>query len=148
MAEPGLRATAPRPATGRRAAAIPPPSARLASRFAEAFTAGDVDGVVALLTDDAWLAMPPAPHEYVGRAAIAGFLRTSSDWRGPRGLHLVPTRANGQPAFGCFVVGEPDEHRTYPFSVVVLTMSGDRISAITRFLDPDLLRAFGLTDRA
>jgi len=71
----------------------------LASRFSAAFTAGDVDSVVALLTDDAWLAMPPAPHEYVGGAAIASFLRASTEWRERRRLRLVPTRANRQPAF-------------------------------------------------
>ena len=73
----------------------------LAERFARAFTDGDVDGVVSLLTDDAWLAMPPAPHEYVGTAAIAEFLRTSIGWWGARRMELIPTRANGQPAFEC-----------------------------------------------
>lgn len=117
----------------------------LANRFATAFTAGDVDGVVALLTDDAWLAMPPAPHEYVGGAAIAGFLRTSTDWRDRRHLRLVPTRANGQPAFGCYL-SLPDDPTAYPTGVIVLTMSGDRVSSITRFLDSELHRHFGLPD--
>jgi RNA polymerase sigma-70 factor (ECF subfamily) len=117
----------------------------LAHRFAAAFTAGDVDGVIALLTDDAWLAMPPAPHEYVGSAAIAGFLRTSTGWRGRRRLELVPTRANGQPAFGCYL-GRPGEAATRATGVLVLTMSGDRIGTVTRFLDDDLHRRFGLAD--
>jgi len=62
-----------------------------------------VDSVIALLTDDAWLAMPPAPHEYLGHEAIARFLLTSIDWRQSRQLELVPTRANGQPAFACYL---------------------------------------------
>ncbi|HEY8473792.1 MAG TPA: hypothetical protein VIL37_14315 [Natronosporangium sp.] len=93
--------------------------------------------VAALLTDDAWLAMPPAPHEYHGAAAIAAFLRASGQWR--RGerlvLELVPTRANRQPAFDCFLraAGEPR-----PAGLAVLTLTGDRIRGITRFLDPAL----------
>ena len=51
----------------------------LLARFGEAFEGGDIDAVVALLTDDAWIRMPPEPHEYQGRAAIAEFLRTRSD---------------------------------------------------------------------
>jgi len=117
----------------------------LASRFAAAFTAGDINSVVALLTDDAWLAMPPAPHEYVGCAAIAGFLRTSTAWRERRRLRLVPTRANGQPAFGCYL-SRPNEPGVDLAGVLVLTMSRDRIRGITRFLDSDLQRQFELAD--
>lgn len=105
-----------------------PDEEKVTRRFAESFTAGDVDGVVELLTDDAWLAMPPAPHEYVGPAAIAEFLRVSTAWRGERPLLLTPTRANTQPAFACRIDGQPA-------GWLVLTVTGDRISAITRFLD-------------
>ena len=132
-------ATSHEPVGGRRSAA----EDDLARRFAAAFTAGDVGSVVALLTDDAWLAMPPAPHEYMGREAIASFLRTSTDWRGKRCLSLRPTRANGQPAFGCYLSG-PDEPIARPTGVLVLTMSGHRIGKITRFLGSDLPRQFGL----
>jgi len=118
----------------------------LASRFAAAFTAGDVDSVVALLTDDAWLAMPPAPHEYVGREAIAGFLRTSTEWRARRRLRLLPTRANGQPAFAAYLSRRPEEPTAYFTGILVLTICSDRISSITRFLDIDLQRQFGLSD--
>jgi RNA polymerase sigma-70 factor (ECF subfamily) len=117
----------------------------LARRFAQAFTADDIHAVVDLLTDDAWLAMPPAPHEYHGSKAIAAFLHASADWRAERRLRLVPTGANTQPAFGCYLDGSdgPRAHRT---GVLVLTVSNDRISAITRFLDGDLPRLFGLAD--
>ncbi|MEO6082792.1 MAG: RNA polymerase subunit sigma-70 [Umezawaea sp.] len=121
----------------------PPPGSPaerdLAQRFADAFTADDVDGVIALLTDDAWLAMPPAPHEYQGSAAIAAFLAASAAARGHRRFRLVPTRANTQPAFGCYLTG-PDE----PVGLVVLTLRGDRIRAITRFIGAELPRRFGL----
>ena len=111
----------------------------LARRFATALTAGDVDGVVALLTDDAWLAMPPAPHEYVGRAPIAEFLRTSAAWRRRSGLRLAvePTTANGQPAF-CVSLTSPDGAHATPASVMVLTITPDGIAGLTNFLDPRL----------
>lgn len=128
-------------------AEIPLPGAaqerELVRRFADAFSADDIDGVITLLTDDAWLAMPPAPHEYHGAADIAAFLQASAAWRRPRRLQLVPTRANTQPAFGCFFTG-PEDATAHPAGLLVLTLRADRISAITRFLDPDLPRRFGL----
>ena len=117
----------------------------LARRFARAFIDDDLHGVVALLTDDAWLAMPPAPHEYHGHAAILTFLEASATWRAGRGLRLVPTRANGQPAFG-YYLGEPNAPAAVPTGVLVLTIAGDQICALTRFLDADLHRRFGLPD--
>lgn len=117
----------------------------LAQRFATAFTADDIEGVVALLTDDAWLAMPPAPHEYHGPGAIATFLRASARWRGRRHLRLVPTRANTQPAFACYLT-QPDRSTAYPTGITVLTLAEDRISTITRFLDTGLPGIFGLAD--
>ncbi|GAB3917153.1 RNA polymerase sigma factor [Microlunatus endophyticus] len=117
--------TSPEPDAGR---------ARLAARFAEAYAADDVDGVVALLTDDAWLAMPPAPHIYAGPGPIAGFLRASATAHGA-GITLVPTGANRQPAFGCYLGGAP-------VGVVVITVCNDKITGITRFLDPGLNRRF------
>jgi RNA polymerase sigma-70 factor (ECF subfamily) len=109
----------------------------LARRFAAALTDGDIDGVLRLLTDDAWLAMPPAPHEYHGRAAIGAFLTASAAWRGPGVLRLTPVTANAQPAF--------IESMPGPVGVLVLTASGGRISAITRFLDAGLPPRFGPT---
>lgn len=129
--------------------AAPPGSAQerdLTQRFADAFTADDIDGVVALLTDDAWLAMPPAPHEYHGAAAIALFLRSSATWRDGRRFRLVPTRANTQPAFGCYL---PDISQpiAYPAGLIVLTLGRDGIVAITRFLDNEPLARFRLPAR-
>jgi RNA polymerase sigma-70 factor (ECF subfamily) len=123
-----------------------PRSARereLTRRFADAFEADDNDGVVALLTDDAWLTMPPAPHQYQGAAAIASFLRASAAWHGGRRFRLAPTRANTQPAFGCYL-GDPQAPVARAAGLIVLTLDGERISAITRFLDNDVLRPFGL----
>jgi len=115
----------------------------LARRFAQAFTADDIAAVVDLLTDDAWLAMPPAPHEYLGPDAIMAFMHTSMRWRAGRPIRLVPTRANTQPAFGCFITS-PEMLAASPAGLLVLTVSDARISGITRFLDDDLPQLFGL----
>jgi RNA polymerase sigma-70 factor, ECF subfamily len=125
-----------------------PRSAReadLTRRFAEAFAGDDVDGVVALLTGDAWLTMPPAAQQYQGAAAIASFLRSSAAWRDGRRFLLVPTRANTQPAFGCYL---PDVQgpTAEAAGLIVLTLEGGRISAVTRFLDSQVLRPFELPE--
>jgi len=123
-----------------------PRSARardVATRFATAFAGNDVDGVVALLTDDAWFTMPPVTLEYQGHAAIAGFLRDITTWRGPRHYRLIPTRANGQPAFGCYLQ-EAQAPVFRAHGMIVLTLEGERISAITRFVDNSNLARFGL----
>jgi len=115
----------------------------LSRRFAAAYVAGDLDGVVALLTDDAWLSMPPAPHEYQGADAIGAFFRASFSWRGDRRVRLLPARANGQTAFGSYlcVDGGPV---ALPAGLIVLTVGRDRIRAITRFHLDFLYRRFGL----
>ncbi|WP_166348937.1 RNA polymerase subunit sigma-70 [Phytoactinopolyspora limicola] len=115
----------------------------VSQRFAEAFSRDDVDGVVALLSDRAWLAMPPAPHQYYGVAAISEFLRASAAWRAGRHFVLVPTRANQQPAFGSYLP-RLDENIADAVGVVVLTTAGGRIDGITHFLDADLQARFGL----
>ena len=106
---------------------------RVVTRFAEAFAADDVDALVGLLTDEAWLAMPPAPHEYHGVPAIASFLRASAAWRAGQGLRMLlrPTRANGQPAFACELVGGAAPRRG---GLMVLTLTGDRLRGMTLFL--------------
>jgi RNA polymerase sigma-70 factor (TIGR02960 family) len=119
-----------------------PRERELVGRFADAVESGDVDRVVSLLTDDAWLTMPPQPYEYQGHAAIAGFLRDRAALRG-RPLRLVPTRANGQPAFGCYLP-DPEKAIASPYGLMVLTLEGERISAITWFGDSRVFRHFGL----
>jgi RNA polymerase sigma-70 factor (TIGR02960 family) len=115
----------------------------LGRRFAEAFTAADIDGVIALLTDDAWLSMPPAPHEYHGLDAITGFLHASFAYRGDGPVHLVPANANGQVAYGTYL-GEPV---ATPAGLFVLTMAGDHIQHIARFHTNALYPRFGLPSR-
>jgi RNA polymerase sigma-70 factor (TIGR02960 family) len=119
---------------------------RLIRRVAEAFTAADIERLVALLMDDAWLSMPPAPHEYHGIPAIAEFLRSSMRILDTRRLILVPTRANTQPAFGAYLA-ESGMTGAGPAGLIVLTLTGDRIGAITRFHTNSLMPRFGLPER-
>jgi RNA polymerase sigma-70 factor, ECF subfamily len=114
----------------------------LVGRFVDAVERGDIDGVVSLLIADAWLTMPPQPYEYQGPAAIAGFLRERQVRRGAP-LRLVATRANGQPAFGCYLP-DPQAAIAHAYGLLVLTLHGDRISAITWFFDRGLFPHFGL----
>jgi len=140
------RATLDARLPGRDAERAPlPRSARereLVGRFVDAFESADIDRVVALLTEDAWLTMPPEPLEYQGRAAIAAFF-TDRAWWGTRPIRLVPTRANHQPAFG-YYLGDPQAPIAHANGLVVLTLEGGQISAITRFGDNSLFPLFGL----
>jgi len=115
---------------------------QLAGRFADAVESGDTDEVVALLTDDALLTMPPQPLEYQGHEAIGAFLRHRAELRGAA-LRVVPTRANTQPAFGCYLP-EAQAAIARAYGLIVLTLEGDAIAAITWFADTSLFRHFGL----
>ncbi len=129
---------------GRDRAPLPgsPRERQLAGRFAAAVEDGDIGAVLALLTSDAWLTMPPEPWEYRGQAAIAAFLRHRAALRGAP-LRLVPTRANTQPAFGCYLpCAQAPIAR--PYGMIVLTLTGDQISAITWFSDSSVFPHFGL----
>jgi RNA polymerase sigma-70 factor (TIGR02960 family) len=132
------------PAAGRERAPLPNSKRErdVVGRLADALEAGDIDAVVALLTDDAWMTMPPEPHEYQGPSAIGAFLRHREAWRGGP-LRLVPTRANGQPAFGCYFPS-PQTEIARPRGLLVLTLEGDQISAITWFADSSVFPHFGL----
>jgi RNA polymerase sigma-70 factor (TIGR02960 family) len=110
----------------------------LVARFVEAYEAADIDGLVALLTDDVFMAMPPLPLEYRGRDAVAAFFaRIFASGR----RSLVTTSANGgQPAFGVF---SGDGETRQGTGMIVLTVTGGRISAMTRF-EPNVLEWFRL----
>jgi hypothetical protein len=87
--------------------------------------------------------MPPATLEYQRRSVIASFLRENATWRRGQRSRLTPTRANTQPAFATYRTDAhaPIAHAT---GLVVLTLEGGRIAAITQFLDPSILSRFGL----
>ena len=123
-----------------------PPPARdsgvqraIVAKFVRAWEAGDVDALVALLTSDVIVSMPPIPLEYHGLDAVTRFFAT---FMRSRSHHLVPTHANGQPAFGAYLRARTGGIR-HGTGLFVLTLAGDRISALTRF-DATVLRWFGL----
>ena len=127
--------------TGR---AAPPPrdsrtEAAVAAKFARAYEAADLDALVALLTDDVFVSMPPMPLEYEGRDAATGFF--AAIFGAGRRFHLVPTRANGQPAFGAYI--RAADGVRHGAGLFVLTLAGERICALTRF-EASVLPWFGL----
>lgn len=118
---------------------------RLAEEFAGAFEVGDMDRVVALLSEDAWVTMPPQELEYHGHAAIAAFLAHGQAYRPPGArVRLLPTRANGALAFGHYMEQHAGRGTAQGLGVFALVLDGDRIARLTRFGTPELLRRFGL----
>jgi RNA polymerase sigma-70 factor (TIGR02960 family) len=116
-----------------------PAEAAVVDRFVSAFQSFDLGELLAVLTDDARLTMPPEPLEHRGPRAIAGFLL---------GLHLgqelrfLPTRANGQPALALYLP-DPSTPLWRASGLIVLTLRGNQIRALTRFADLGLLARFG-----
>jgi RNA polymerase sigma-70 factor (TIGR02960 family) len=111
----------------------------IVARFVRAYESADLDALVALLTDDVFVSMPPMPFEYEGIQIVARFC--ASLFGAGRRFDLVPTRANGQPAFGAYLRAATGiRHGT---GLIVLTLSGDRIGAMTRF-ESSVLPWFGL----
>jgi RNA polymerase sigma-70 factor, ECF subfamily len=116
----------------------------LVERYVDAWERNDVDAVVAMLTDDATMTMPPLPSWYRGREAVAVFLR-GVPLGGAKRWRLIPARANGQLAFGKYI-WDDERHAFMPHGVNVLTLRGAQIEEITAFLTPDAFRQFGLAD--
>jgi RNA polymerase sigma-70 factor (TIGR02960 family) len=123
----------------------PPPVAgspaedAIVALFARAWESADLEALVALLTDDVFIAMPPEPFGYEGRDNVARYW--GRQFGAGRMFDLVPTRANGQPAFGAYLRVPAGIRHAAGF--YVLTLAGDRICAMTRF-DNSVLPWFGL----
>jgi RNA polymerase sigma-70 factor (ECF subfamily) len=118
----------------------------LAQRSMDSFERNDVDAVVAMLTEDATIAMPPTPTWYRGRDAMAAFYAARPMAAGMRWRH-IPSRANGQLAVGCYLWDE-QERGFKAHSLDVLTLRGDRIAEVTAFLGAGFLRDLGLPPHA
>jgi RNA polymerase sigma-70 factor, ECF subfamily len=117
----------------------------IVQRFADAWERSDVDAVVAMLTDDARMAMPPWPSWYSGRDAVATFLAgwplsTRKSWR------VLTTRASGQPAVAGYLWDE-QTGAFEPETIIVLTLRAASIEEITAFRSPGLFPFFGLPDQ-
>jgi RNA polymerase sigma-70 factor (TIGR02960 family) len=111
----------------------------IAARFATAWESADIDALLALLTDDVFMSMPPMPLEYEGKDVVGRFC--AGLFGAGRRFDLVPTRANGQPAFGAYL--RDPAGISHAVGVYVLTLAGDRICAMYRF-ENDVLPSFGL----
>jgi RNA polymerase sigma-70 factor (TIGR02960 family) len=129
------------PAAGREPPPAPgsPAEDAIVAKFVSAWESADLDALVALLTDDVVISMPPMPFEYEGRDAVARFC--ASLFGAGRRFDLVPTRANGQSAFGAYL--RPPAGIRHGTGLYVLTLVGDRICVMTRF-DNSTLPWFGL----
>jgi RNA polymerase sigma-70 factor (ECF subfamily) len=113
--------------------------------YVDAWERHDVEAVAAMLADDATVAMPPMATWFRGREAVSGFLARRPLLAGGPSWRIIPTRANGQLAFGHYLLDE--ESGTHlAHHVVVLTLEGSRIGDMTAFLLPGVLRHFGLPD--
>ena len=111
----------------------------LVDRFADAFERDDIDTVVALLTEDAVVSMPPEPEWHQGRDAVEAFLRARHLGRGSAPWRFVATAANGQPAYAYYMLGADGWTRDGLF---VIGVAPDGISSVTRFRDGGLLSRF------
>jgi RNA polymerase sigma-70 factor (TIGR02960 family) len=109
----------------------------LVRRYVEAWEAVDVDGLLALLREDAVMTMPPSPLIFEGRESIVEFFATVPADGALDQIQLLPTRANGQPALGAYLDGRA-------YGLMVLTIDGHEIAEITGFSDPALMPEFGL----
>ena len=129
------------PAAGRERppAAGSPAENAIVAKFVRSWESADLAALVAMLTDDVFMSMPPMPFEYEGREVVARFC--AGLFGAGRRFDLVPTRANGQPAFGAYLRA-PAGIR-HGVGLYVLTLAGDRICALTRF-DNSVLPWFGL----
>jgi RNA polymerase sigma-70 factor (TIGR02960 family) len=114
---------------------------RLLAKLVDAFERGDVDGIVSLMSEDAWVRMPPVPGECQGREPARRYFATVAFGEGRR-YRLVPTRANRQPAFGVYLV-DRTSGVAHSFGLFVITLSAGEVSAITRF-DNAVISRFGL----
>jgi RNA polymerase sigma-70 factor, ECF subfamily len=134
---------------GRLPAAGDPPTApaeqaELVARYVRAWHAKDVPTLIALLRQDAHMAMPPTPSWNHGRDSIGVYLRQL--FASPLGvdLRMVVTEANGQPALAVYT---PADHGHVPFAIKVLTIQSGLIAGITGFVHVGLFDRFGLPPR-
>jgi RNA polymerase sigma-70 factor, ECF subfamily len=118
-----------------------PEEKRILNRLVRAWEECDTNALVRLMTEDVWLRMPPSPLEYQGKERALRALGTIA-FREGRRFRLVPTQANGQPAFGVYLLS-PLSRVANAFGLIVVTLAGDRVSAITQF-ENSVLPRFGL----
>jgi hypothetical protein len=114
----------------------------LVKRFMSAWDAVDIDGLVALLTEDALMTMPPERMRVAGARAIGDFFGSVPQGGRLDEIRLLPTLANRQLALAAYARGDDGKHR--PYGLMVLQIEGDLIAAIVGFPDPWLFEQCGL----
>jgi RNA polymerase sigma-70 factor (ECF subfamily) len=121
---------------------------QIVESYADAWERGDVEGIASMLTEDAVITMPPMASWFRGD----GFITFLRDWAfngrvydalGKRHVRVIPTTANGQPAFGTYSFS-PEHGELRPTVLQVLTLRGDRIQEVTGFVSPTIFGSFGL----
>jgi RNA polymerase sigma-70 factor (ECF subfamily) len=117
----------------------------LLDKYAAAFQNADIPAVMQLLRDDAVFEMPPEPTWFTGRELIGRFLQTQV-LSEPGRFQMIPTAANGQPAFAAYLRDHDGVYRAH--SICVLTIAATRVARVTSFNDPGLFPAFGLPQAA
>jgi RNA polymerase sigma-70 factor (ECF subfamily) len=120
-----------------------PEQKAMLDRYVQAFWDKDIDAIVSMLTEDAVWEMPPYTGWYQGAANIGRLIDTQCPG-GRHDMRMVPTRANGQPAFGLYMRGE--DGRFYPFHLQVLTLGPDGVQHVGAFFGAPLFATFGLPD--
>jgi RNA polymerase sigma-70 factor, ECF subfamily len=121
-----------------------PPTAtqqKLLGRYLQAWEGHNVDNFIALLKEDAAAVMPPWLQWLAGREMIGAFF--AGAWKTCGGLHLVPTAANGQPAFAVYEFSSANQQWN-AHSIHVITLQNDQIAQMTIFIQPRLFDSFGL----
>jgi RNA polymerase sigma-70 factor (ECF subfamily) len=102
----------------------------------------DIDGLVALLSEDALMTMPPERMRVAGGRAIGDFFGSVPQGGRLNEIRLVPTAANRQPALAAYSRRDDGKHR--PYGLMVLQIEGNRIAGIVGFPDPWLFEQCGL----
>ncbi|AMY21233.1 sigma-70 family RNA polymerase sigma factor [Rhodococcus kroppenstedtii] len=119
-----------------------PETRELLQRYVEGFETYDIDGIVKLFAAEAVWEMPPFTGWYRGPTDIGGLISTKCPATGPESMRMVETVANGQPAFGLYMLGEDGVHRA--FQLHVLEIVDGQVAHVTCFFDLDLFERFGL----
>ena len=117
---------------------------QLLEEYVEAFWRKDIDRIVSLLTADATWEMPPFTGWYAGATTIGELIDTQCPG-GENDMPMLPTTANGQPAFGLYM--RTPEGDFVPFHLQVLDLDGERVRHVSVFFGDQVFRRFGLPDR-
>jgi RNA polymerase sigma-70 factor, ECF subfamily len=115
---------------------------KIVDAYVDAWERNDVEAVAAMLAEDATLAMPPTPTWFRGREAVSAFL-ARGPLAGGQSWRIVPSHANGQLAFGHYLLDE-ERGAHVAHHVVVITLEGSRVGEMTAFMLPDVLPYLGL----